>query len=91
MPQQEASKIREKGSRAEVYGLFADVFDGVDATPEAWKEVPHRRRVAKVPDVGVTFPGEAERLYEYKGITPCSTRYPPGARAGSFDTLGKTL
>ena len=45
-------------ARAEVYGLFADVFDGVDATPEAWEQVPHRRRVAKIPGLSKKRPTE---------------------------------
>ena len=47
-------------ARAGVEGLFADVFGGVDATPGGWEQVPHRRRVAKIPHVGVTFPGRGE-------------------------------
>jgi len=76
-------------ARTEVHGLFADLFDGMrEGAGEAWREVNDRVRKGAVPDVGAAMEGEAEQLYEIKGIYPCRSRYPFCLRGGRERVAG---
>ena len=79
-------------SRFEVAGLFSDLLDSEEVRgrdPGSWEEVTERVRKGAVPDIGAALQGEAERLYEVKGIYPCPSRYPHCSVGGRARAEGR--